>query len=119
MKFLLDVNASGSLGRWLTEMGHDVVLVSSADPSMKDQDVLEWAVREDRIIITTDQDFERMIWLEGRKHKGVLRLENLPRSERRLLLEYVLEHYNQELASEAIIIALKQKIRIRRSFPKF
>ena len=114
MKFLVDVNASGALARWLTEMGHDVVLVSAIDPRRKDQAVLQWALREERVIITTDQDFEQMIWQEERKHKGVLRLENLPRSERLSLLEYVLQHYGQDLASGAIVIALRRKIRIRK-----
>ena len=55
-----------------------------------------------------------MIWLEGRPHAGVLRLENLPRKERKALLEDVLTHYNQELASGAIVIATSKKIRIRK-----
>lgn len=41
MKFLLDVNASGATASWLKERGHDVLLVSSRDPKMKDQDVLQ------------------------------------------------------------------------------
>lgn len=66
MKFLVDVNASGTLGLWLTEMGHDVVFVSDSDPRMKDEDIIDWAVREGRIILTTDNDFEQMIWQQGR-----------------------------------------------------
>ncbi len=63
---------------------------------------------------TTDQDFEEMIWREKRQHEGVLRLENLPRVERLSLLEYVLNHHSQDLASGVIIIASSRKIRIRK-----
>ena len=78
MRFLADVNSSGVLCQWLMELGHDVVLVRDRDPRMLDEDILPWAVAEARIIITTDQDFEEMIWREGRTHCGVMRLENLP-----------------------------------------
>jgi predicted nuclease of predicted toxin-antitoxin system len=114
MKFLVDVNASGALARWLLDHGHDVLRVADVDPRMEDSNILQWACREKRIIITTDQDFEELIWREKSQHEGVLRLENLPRVERLSLLEYVLSHHSQELASGSIIIASSRKIRIRK-----
>jgi predicted nuclease of predicted toxin-antitoxin system len=113
MKFLLDVNASGSLAHWLLNHDHDVIMVEDNDPKMKDEKVLQWAQQEKRILIATDQDFEEMIWRENRQHAGVLRLENLPRVERLLLVEYVLEHHNQDLTKGAIVIASNRKIRVR------
>lgn len=114
MKFLVDVNASGSLAHWLLEHGYDLLRVADVDPRMEDSDILQWAVREKRIIITTDQDFEEMIWREKSPHEGVLRLENLPRAERLSLLEYVLNHHSGDLESGSIVIALSRKIRIRK-----
>jgi predicted nuclease of predicted toxin-antitoxin system len=114
MNFLLDVNASGSLARWLIHLGHDVVEVGEKDPRMSDDDILSWALRERRIIVTTDNDFEEMIWRQGRSHCGVLRLENLPRSERKALLHDVLGRHSQELESGAIVIALSKKFRVRK-----
>jgi len=117
MKFLLDVNASGSIYHWLIERGHDVVQVRKKDPRMSDDEILSWAVREKRIIVTTDNDFEEMIWREGKLHCGVLRLENLPRSERKVLLYDVLEHHRQDLESGSIVIALSKKFRVRKLVP--
>ena len=114
MKFLLDVNASGTLARWLFELGHRVVKVSEKDSRMRDDEILDWAVREQRVIITTDKDFEEMIWRQGRTHCGVLRLENVPRSARRLLLNDVLARHSQDLESGAIVIASTAKFRVRR-----
>ena len=114
MNFLLDVNASGSLARWLIHLGHDVVEVGEKDPRMSDDDILSWALRERRIIVTTDNDFEEMIWRQGRSHYGVLRLENLPRSERKALLHDVLDRHSHELESGAIVIALSKKFRVRK-----
>lgn len=78
MKFLLDVNASGFITYLLRDRGHDVVQVGDNDPRMSDDQILSWAVKEGRIIVTTDNDFEEMIWRQGRPHCGILSLENLP-----------------------------------------
>lgn len=114
MRFLADVNASGGLCQWLIEMGHDVAQVRDRDPRMRDEAILHWAMDEQRIIVMTDQDFEEMIWREGRTHCGLLRLENVPRAERRKLLQDVLHYHGQALASGAIVIAGSRKIRIRK-----
>lgn len=114
MRFLLDVNVGGVITTLLLEAGHDVDFVSRVNLAMDDDEILEWAVREKRIIITTDSDFDQMIWLQKRKHFGVLRLENIPRTERKVLCQYVFSHHAQDLESGAIIIATRQKIRIRR-----
>ena len=114
MKFLVDVNASGAITKRLQDLGHDVAEVVTQDERMKDEDILTWAVREQRIIVTTDQDFEEMVWRANKSHKGILRLENLPRKPRLMLLEAVLEMHGPMLAKGAIVIAMSRKIRIRR-----
>ena len=113
MEFLVDVNASRTLADWLAALGHDTALVVEVDPRMSDYDILDWAVREDRIVVTTDVDFEELIWRQGRIHRGVLRLENLPRSQRHDLLQSVLSQHGDDLAAGAIVIAGLKKIRVR------
>jgi predicted nuclease of predicted toxin-antitoxin system len=114
MKCLTDVNASGILAQWLSQTGYDVVKVSQKNPKMTDDEILQWTLEEERIIVTTDKDFEEMVWRTGYPHCGILRLENLPRFERKALLEDVLRHHSQDLASAAIVVAQKRKFRIRR-----
>jgi len=113
MNFLLDVNASGAVAQWLIHRGHDVAEVGRKDPKMSDTKILDWALKEHRIIITTDNDFEEMIWRQGKSHCGVLRLENLPRSERIMLLQDVFARHSRDLESGAIVIASSTKFRIR------
>lgn len=98
----------------MIHLGHDVAEVGQKDPRMSDNEILSWAVRESRIIVTTDNDFEEMIWRQGKPHCGVLRLENLPRSERIALLHDVLDRHSQDLESGAIVIALTIKFRVRK-----
>lgn len=114
MRFLADVNAGRAVVRWLTSRGHDVAQTAEEDPRMLDGDVLRRAVEEQRIVVTTDRDFEEMIWREGRRYNGLLRLENLPRAQRLALLEDVLRLHERALTEGAIVIATDQKIRIRR-----
>jgi predicted nuclease of predicted toxin-antitoxin system len=114
MNFLLDVNASGAVASLLIQLGHGVVEVGQKDPRMSDNEILNWAVRERRIIVTTDNDFEEMIWRQDKVHCGILRLENLPRSERIALLHDVLDCHSADLESGAIVIALSTKIRVRK-----
>ena len=113
MKFLVDVNASGALSQWLREQGHDFVQVSNRDSMMPDEDILRWAVEEQRIIVTTDSDFEEMIWRQAKSHCGVLRLESLPRDERRNLLKDALDRHEKDLVNGAIVIADSKKFRVR------
>jgi predicted nuclease of predicted toxin-antitoxin system len=114
MDFLLDVNASGAVVRWLIDRGHNVAEVGQIDPKMSDDEILNWAVRERRIIVTTDKDFEEMVWRQRKYHCGVLRLQNLPRHERITLLNDVLNRHSNDLEARAIVIALRTKFRIRK-----
>jgi predicted nuclease of predicted toxin-antitoxin system len=77
--------------------------------------ILEWAVAEQRIIVTTDNDFEQMIWQQRKRHCGVLRLENLPREARKVLLIDALKLHNEDLLNGRIVIAIKNKFRIRQA----
>lgn len=113
MRFLTDVNASGAVAAWLIQAGFDVAQVSAVDTRLADEEILRWANREQRVIVTTDKDFEEMVWREGKPHCGLLRIENLPRPQRQSLLHDVLAHHHRELEAGAVVIALKTKIRVR------
>lgn len=108
------MNAGGPLADHLETEGYDVELVSRVDLRMSDDDILRWALAEKRIIVTTDSDFDQMIWLQRREHCGVLRLENLPRLERMALFKEALADHLQILIEGSIVIATQRKIRIRR-----
>lgn len=97
----------------MKQAGYDVKEVRSLNPRMSDEDILVWAVREKRIIITTDNDFEKMIWQQRRSHCGVLRLENLPRLQRINLIKDVFSTHKDDLSSGAIVIASLNKFRVR------
>jgi predicted nuclease of predicted toxin-antitoxin system len=57
MRFLANENFPGAAVAALEAAGHDVVWVRIAAPGASDPDVLAWAAREERILLTFDKDF--------------------------------------------------------------
>jgi predicted nuclease of predicted toxin-antitoxin system len=49
----------------LRQSGHDVVWVRTAAPGRADEDILAWAEREHRVLLTFDQDFGELAWRSG------------------------------------------------------
>lgn len=57
MRFLADENLPGAAVDPLRAAGHDVVWVRETAPGIADPDVLRWAMREMRVLLTFDKDF--------------------------------------------------------------
>jgi len=77
MKILLDAHISGkTVGRALSEGGHDVRALDSELEALSDPQVLELAAVEGRVLVTANiRDFEPLLreWAgEGRPHAGVI-----------------------------------------------
>ena len=78
MRFLADENIPGDAVTALESSGHDVVWVRTAAPGSKDEDVLAWAVREERIVLTLDKDFGELAWHAGLPASSGIMLFRLP-----------------------------------------
>jgi predicted nuclease of predicted toxin-antitoxin system len=57
MRFLANENFPGAAVEVLQAAGHDIVWVRTTAPGLSDPDVLAWAARDDRILLTFDKDF--------------------------------------------------------------
>jgi predicted nuclease of predicted toxin-antitoxin system len=57
MQFLANENFPQAAVVALIDAGHDIVWIRTAAPSRSDPDVLAWAAREHRILLTFDKDF--------------------------------------------------------------
>jgi predicted nuclease of predicted toxin-antitoxin system len=62
MRFLANENFPGDAVALLESAGHDVAWVRTTAPGMQDEDVLAWAMRESRVLLTFDQDFGELAW---------------------------------------------------------
>ena len=65
MRFLIDENVPLMLAEALREREHDAIHIAQTSPRAGDADVLARARAEDRILVTFDDDFGRMIFHEG------------------------------------------------------
>ncbi|MFZ0610329.1 MAG: DUF5615 family PIN-like protein [Xanthobacteraceae bacterium] len=57
MRFLANENFPGPVIRALQAAGHDVIWVRTARPGATDADILSWANRESRVLLTFDKEF--------------------------------------------------------------
>lgn len=74
MKLLANENIPLASYKYLIEVGYDIIHVGEVNPSILDQEVMELAIRESRIIITFDRDYGTLIFKQGFKPLGVIYL---------------------------------------------
>ena len=66
-------------------------------------------------LITIDTDFGQLVFQEGQSHSGLVRLPDVPSRERVAIIEDLIERFQPELDTGAIITVRGSKIRISRS----
>jgi predicted nuclease of predicted toxin-antitoxin system len=115
MKFLFDQSADFRLIPHLRQLGHDVQAVSrNYPPGLPDEDVLEIARKERRILIVADRDFGELIFQQGLVHAGVIffRLPGAKLQTKIEQLNIVLEEYTDELALGEFVVVTPSQIRV-------
>jgi predicted nuclease of predicted toxin-antitoxin system len=72
MRFLAGESCDFSVVRALRSADHDVVAIAEVSPREEDEDVMERAVRGNRILITEDKDFGQLVYANMQKTGGVI-----------------------------------------------
>ena len=72
MKFLADENISRSVVKGLREIGLDIIEIRALIKEANDQELLDTARKEDRIILTHDKDFGNIIRQAEIFHNSVI-----------------------------------------------
>ena len=114
MRFLIDRCAGRRLADWPREQGHDVVESRERGTDPGDQMLLDWAVAEQRILVTIDKDFGQIVFTQQAPHAGLVRLPDVPASTRIALMRTLLENHGQDIESHAIVTVRGGRIRISR-----
>ena len=105
MRFLIDRCAGRRLAEWLEAEGHDVAEARQRGPDLGDATLLGWAAAENRILVTIDTDFGRLIHLDGAPHAGLIRLPDVPAAARIALMRQILQdHSEQDLVTSAVTV---------------
>ncbi|MCU0353921.1 MAG: DUF5615 family PIN-like protein [Cytophagales bacterium] len=114
LKFVADVGVGKSVEMYLQKSGYEVIAVRDINPSMPDLDILRLATEEGTMVITMNKDFGELIYSKQEKHHGVLllRMEEATGAEKVKVVEYILNHFEQEMIGKFCVYQDK-KLRIK------
>lgn len=113
MKILLDTCVWGGTCPTLEAAGHDVMWTGMWPSDPGDEDILAYAHREGRILVTLDKDFGELAVVRKIPHSGIIRLVNISATRQASVCQYVLERHGDELLAGAIITTESDRLRIR------
>lgn len=95
MRFLADESCDFAVVRALRSAGFDVRCISESIPRAKDTEVIGLALREERILLTEDKDFGRLVYSHGQQTLGVI-FPRFPTFARRQILKDVVNLVKQQ-----------------------
>lgn len=117
IRLLADMNISPQTATFLQQQGWDIVRVSEVLPATaSDERILEFARREERVVVTQDLDFSTLLALSGYNQPSLITLRLLasdPDTVNQKLIE-VLPGIEQELEEGCAVTIEDTAVRIRR-----
>jgi predicted nuclease of predicted toxin-antitoxin system len=116
MRFLADESCDFAVVRALRAAGFDVLCILESSPRAEDSEVIGLALREERILLTEDKDFGRLVYSHGQETLGVIFLR-FPTFARRQISKDVLNLVRQqgEKLAGSFITVQPGRIRISRA----
>jgi predicted nuclease of predicted toxin-antitoxin system len=116
VKFLVDMGLGRATVVFLRESGHDAVhLRDRGLQRLGDDGIIALALAEERIILTHDLDFNRIVALSGGRAPGVItfRLTDMRSSEVNRYIVEVLSRFDARLQTGAMVSVTESSIRVR------
>ncbi len=117
MKFLIDMPLSPLLADWLRAKGHDAThAIHLAMDRAPDSEILERAQTDQRVVITADSDYPRLLAITRAEGPGIILFRGGNYSDQEALerISHVLETILPEILNHSIVVIEKQRIRRRR-----
>lgn len=117
MKFLIDNALSPSVARDLRKAGYDAVHVRDFQmQKASDEEILEWCVSENRIVVSADTDFGTLLALRRDKQPSFVLLRRIsqrrPQAQVAVLLAN-LPDLKGPLETGAVVVIEEQRVRVR------
>ena len=117
MKFLLDENIGNKIATFLRSLGYITYRLREINPGIEDYEVLNFAVSQDAILITSDKDFGELVFKEGFPHRGIIFLRlNDQSSENKIRALKVILSRKRNLRDFLVITEQEKtyKVRVRK-----
>jgi len=119
VKFFIDMPLSPGLASWLAQRGHDAIhATESGLQRAPDDQVIEHARSESRIIVTADLDYPRLLAKAGAGSPGLVLFRGGDFSEAECVsrLSQALESIPEEDLARSVVVIERHRIR-RRPLP--
>jgi predicted nuclease of predicted toxin-antitoxin system len=115
MRFIADEGVDSQIVNKLREEEHDVLYVVEFDAGASDNDILNFANQEDRILITRDKDFGELVFRMKKIHSGIIlnRLFQFDSDKKAEIVTEVVNKYKEELFGSYTVIQ-PGRVRIRK-----
>jgi predicted nuclease of predicted toxin-antitoxin system len=114
MKLLVDAHIGQLIIGLLERLGHDIMRASSFPPKTSDEEILNVAARESRVVVTSDKDFGELIFRQRQPAAGVilLRISARTEAERLAVFERFWPRIEPVVAGHFVVVTSKN---VRRS----
>jgi predicted nuclease of predicted toxin-antitoxin system len=117
LKFLLDMGIGQSVAVWLNTLGHDAKHLNDENLyDLPDEAIIEKAIAEKRIVITTDMDFGHLLAFDKTKQVPVIQFRTsiFTSLNIRTKLDLLFKEFSNELEDDFIITIEDNRIRFRK-----
>jgi len=117
LRFLLDMGISQSVASWLRSQGHDAIHLNDEHLfKLQDISILEKAVIEKRIILTTDMDFGQLLAFNKSQQASVIQFRTsvFTPVNIRQKLNLLFEEFSDQLDGDFIITIEDNRTRFRK-----
>lgn len=74
--------------------------------------LLQWAVEDDRVLVTLDKDFGHLVFAGSSTHRGIIRLPDVPAPQRIALLRQILAEVSASDIASMVITVRGNRIRV-------
>lgn len=116
MRYLVDANLSPVVAERLRDAGHDAVHVADLGLlTASDEEILDRAATDDRVIISADADFGTLLALKGLSKPSFILFRSADHlsPDQQVLLIGNLKRVEDELARGAIVTLRRGRVRVR------
>jgi len=111
-KFYLDQMFSLEVSQALRKEGYDIIRASETGLARADdQEILQKAISENRILITLDEHFGDWVILPLSSHLGVIRLKIHPTTSEnilKILIPFLSRHVQEKFKDHLVIVSEKR-----------